>query len=505
MGDFVPIVTAVASGTVDSIENVFINIVRHVPFLNNLRRRKELDQCLSGKVCIVTGANAGIGYATARKLAERGAHVVLACRSEERGRQAAAELSGLPPLPGCEPGQVEFAQLDLCSLKNVRKFAKAFNAQKRRLDVLVCNAGIMSPANKLVTLDGLEMQFQVNFLSHWLLAHELLSEQRKRRAKAAKRHGSSSAKLISNGSSGSTALTTASISGTSLKSSQHAAADAAACCGVDGTRLVMLSSLTHHAGSVQWADKQSANGYNPFTSYALSKVCNIIMAKEFQRRFDRHDSCRYGHDSAVAIHPGIVHTHLATGFFQQTGHTALPFMKALVVPMLNCLYPLLMRTPESSAEAMLIAATAPAGKVAGRYMHNDRLSRPDKVGAATSPDVAAVVGRPGVCHFPCMRRVHGVWRSPDVAAGTGLLNAGGVVQACRGMEYSNNCLVVVAQPTVQVAVALCNMSGLQCALHAVLLCCCCALPQFAEEPARGVELWDLAVALTGVNTDASLA
>jgi hypothetical protein len=81
----------------------------------------------------------------------------------------------------------------------------------------------------------------------------------------------------------------------------------------------------------------------------------------------------------VAIHPGIVHTHLATGFFQQTGHTALPFMKALVAPVLNCLYPLLLRTPESSAEAMLIAATAPAGKVAGRYMHNDRLSRPDKV------------------------------------------------------------------------------------------------------------------------------
>jgi hypothetical protein len=53
MGDFVPIVTAVACGTFDSIENVFINIARHVPFLNNLRRRKELDQCLSGKVSAI--------------------------------------------------------------------------------------------------------------------------------------------------------------------------------------------------------------------------------------------------------------------------------------------------------------------------------------------------------------------------------------------------------------------------------------------------------------------
>jgi WW domain-containing oxidoreductase len=127
---------------------------------------------------------------------------------------------------------------------------------------------------------------QVNFLSHWLLAHELLSEQRKRRAKAAKKNGSSSnASLIS--SSSSTALTPASISGSSMKGSKRAAVDAAACCGLEGTRLVMLSSLTHHAGSVQWGDKMSANGYNPFTSYALSKICNIIMAKEFQRRFDR--------------------------------------------------------------------------------------------------------------------------------------------------------------------------------------------------------------------------
>lgn len=96
----------------------------------------------------------------------------------------------------------------------------------------------------------------------------------------------------------------------------------------------------------------------------------------------RQDACRYGHDSAVAIHPGIVHTHLATGFFQQTGSSALPFMKQLVAPLLNCLYPLLLRTPDNSADSMLLAATAPASKVAGRYLHNDRLARPDKVSDA---------------------------------------------------------------------------------------------------------------------------
>jgi hypothetical protein len=63
--------------------------------------------------------------------------------------------------------------------------------------------------------------------------------------------------------------------------------------------------------------QQSLESYSPFTSYALSKLCNTMMAAEYQRRFDRHDACTYGHDSAVAIHPGIVATSLATGFFTQ--------------------------------------------------------------------------------------------------------------------------------------------------------------------------------------------
>eukprot|EP00879_Flechtneria_rotunda_P018786 GHRR01019719.1.p1 GENE.GHRR01019719.1~~GHRR01019719.1.p1 ORF type:complete len:164 (+),score=55.40 GHRR01019719.1:132-623(+) len=155
----IPVFQAVASGALDSVENVFINITSKIPFLNG--RRKELDQCLNGKVCIVTGANAGIGYATAKKLAERGAHVMMACRSEQKGRQAAKELSDLPPLPGCAAGKVEYVNLDLCSLKNVKQFIKNFNKQGKNLDILICNAGIMSPANRLLSEDGLELQFQV--------------------------------------------------------------------------------------------------------------------------------------------------------------------------------------------------------------------------------------------------------------------------------------------------------------------------------------------------------
>lgn len=73
------------------------------------------------------------------------------------------ELSSVSPLPGCAAGSVEFAQLDLSSLSSVRDFARRFNKGGRQLDVLVCNAGIMSPPTRLLSEDGLELQFQVGF------------------------------------------------------------------------------------------------------------------------------------------------------------------------------------------------------------------------------------------------------------------------------------------------------------------------------------------------------
>jgi NAD(P)-dependent dehydrogenase (short-subunit alcohol dehydrogenase family) len=77
------------------------------------------------------------------------------------------ELSAVAPLPGCEAGSVEFAQLDLSNLSSVKDFAKRFNKGGRQLDVLVCNAGIMSPPKRMVSEDGLELQFQVSWRG-WL-------------------------------------------------------------------------------------------------------------------------------------------------------------------------------------------------------------------------------------------------------------------------------------------------------------------------------------------------
>ena len=122
----------------------------------------------TGRVAIVTGANTGIGYETARALAHKGADVTLACRSREKGEAAAARIVAEAP-----KGRVSFAALDLADLESVRGFANAFNAATSRLDMLILNAGVMVPPESK-TAQGFELQFGVNHLGHFALTGALL-------------------------------------------------------------------------------------------------------------------------------------------------------------------------------------------------------------------------------------------------------------------------------------------------------------------------------------------
>ena len=122
---------------------------------------------LTGKVAIVTGANTGIGYSTARELARKGAKVIVAARSEERGKDAVARIK--KQLKGQKGADlVEFMKLDLGSLSQIRSFARSFLWSNRQLDILVLNAGIMMPPFEK-TKDGFESQIGVNHLGHFLL------------------------------------------------------------------------------------------------------------------------------------------------------------------------------------------------------------------------------------------------------------------------------------------------------------------------------------------------
>ncbi|MEW5310884.1 MAG: hypothetical protein WDW38_002640 [Sanguina aurantia] len=346
---------------------------------------------------MITGANAGIGFATAKQLAGRGAHVILVCRDLGRGKAALEELSRTPLVRGATAPILELAQCDLASLRSVRNFTKAFNSRNIPLHLLICNAGAMAAPERHVTIDGHEAHYQVNFLSHWLLTNNLVSEQIRRRGLANSDRKS--------GDPPSSALT-APGSSSSGSSSSRPAEDLLP----DGScRVLFLTSLMHHAGKLQWEDKQSVSSYSPFQSYAMTKLAALVTAKELQRRFKSlpPNLSRPG-DCAVGVHPGVVLTELCLNFFTEArtngvsktdtatsspaggdglarngqgsgpaggqGLSLSPAgvvsgLKSAVTAVMNAGSPIIMKTPLSSArDTVMWAVTAPSGLVGGSYV-----------------------------------------------------------------------------------------------------------------------------------------
>jgi NAD(P)-dependent dehydrogenase (short-subunit alcohol dehydrogenase family) len=177
----------------------------------------------SGRTAIVTGANSGLGFATARHLALHGAHVVLAVRSEDKGRRAVAKIRAEAP-----KADVEVRLVDLADLDSVRAFAAAY---EDGLDLLVDNAGIMCPPRRL-SPQGHESQFAANHLGHFALTGLLLDRLRS---------------------------------------------------GSD-PRVVVVSSLAHGRGRIRFEDLTGAQQYSPYKFYAQSKLANLLFAAELDRR-----------------------------------------------------------------------------------------------------------------------------------------------------------------------------------------------------------------------------
>ncbi|MFW6690343.1 oxidoreductase [Streptomyces sp. MAR4 CNX-425] len=202
----------------------------------------------TGRVAVVTGANGGVGYPVARELARRGAHVVLACRSERRGTEACARLRAEVPAAGAE-----FRPLDLAELDSVRAFARDFAGD--RLDLLVNNAGVMALPYR-ETADGFEMQIGVNHFGHFALTGLLLP------------------KLLA----------------------------------TPRARVVSLSSIAHLAARVDPAGLGSGHrrDHRRFRAYARSKTANLLFVHELARRL-----AAAGSDVvAAAAHPGYAATNL---------------------------------------------------------------------------------------------------------------------------------------------------------------------------------------------------
>jgi NAD(P)-dependent dehydrogenase (short-subunit alcohol dehydrogenase family) len=261
-----------------------------------------------GRRVLITGANSGIGFYAAAELAHNGAHVLLGCRDQSKGDAALARMRALDPR-----ANAEVVVLDLASLESVRAFAAAELARGVPLDLLINNAGVMSPKQRLETADGFELQFGVNVLGHFALTALLLPALLRAAAK------------------------------------------------VQGQRprVVTLASIAHKQGRLNFEDLQSTKSYSPMGAYRQSKLADLMFAFELDRRLRAAGPPAPGVMS-VAAHPGVANTNLfQVGEFSPVERLVRRGFGAAIGGLLN--------SGAQGAAPTLFAATAPDAVSGGYY------------------------------------------------------------------------------------------------------------------------------------------
>lgn len=207
---------------------------------------------LSGRFAVVTGANSGLGFGLAKSLAGVGADVVMAIRSRTKGEAAIAEIRRELP-----SAKLTIRQLDLASLKGVAGLADELAAEGRPIDILINNAGVMTPPQRQETDDNFELQFGANHLGHFALTGRLLPLLR----------------------------------------------------AAEGARVVTVSSIAAGQRNLDFDDANARHGYKPMRSYGIAKLAQLTFAVELDRRSRRGGwglMCN-------AAHPGLSKTNLLSG------------------------------------------------------------------------------------------------------------------------------------------------------------------------------------------------
>lgn len=216
------------------------------------------------QLALVTGANSGLGKATATELARRGYHVVMLCRDEQRGQAALQEIRER------SRGEVTLMLADLGDMASIARYCQDFRKRFDRLDILVNCAGVIT-LDRRETRDGLELQFGVNHIGHYLLSRNLLPV---------------------------------------IKRTPEA-------------RIVVVSSGAHKMGKLDFANLDLKRGYSVFAAYGRSKLCNILFTKELARRLEGSGVI------ANCMHPGAVATNIGvdrdTGFGKTVMRMLRPF------------------------------------------------------------------------------------------------------------------------------------------------------------------------------------
>lgn len=217
----------------------------------------------AGRTAVVTGTG-GLGYEDALALARAGADVVIAGRNPHKGAEAVARIQGEVP-----DAKIRFGRLDLGNLASVGQFADELAEQQPSLDILINNAGVMTPPQRQVTSDGYELQMGINYLGHFALTAQLLP-------------------LLKNGTQ---------------------------------PRVVSLGSVAARSGAIDFSDLQAERSYRPGKVYSQSKLACIMFAFELSRRSKQ---AGWGIQS-MAAHPGISRTDLLVN--QADGRTAAGFVR----------------------------------------------------------------------------------------------------------------------------------------------------------------------------------
>lgn len=201
-----------------------------------------------GRSVIITGTG-GIGYEIAVEMTRAGAEVIMAGRNIEKGKEAINKIKEMN-----FAGNIQFEKLDLADLSSIKAFGERMRSQRKSLDTLVNNAAVMAPSQRLVTIDGFELQMGTNYLGHFALTAHLLP-------------------LLQKGNK---------------------------------PRVVTLSSIAHLSGAINFDDLQSEHHYKPMVTYSESKLACLMFAFELQRR---SDASGWG-ISSMGAHPGISRTEL---------------------------------------------------------------------------------------------------------------------------------------------------------------------------------------------------
>ena len=205
-----------------------------------------MNTSMQGKICMVTGANSGIGEATALGLAQMGATVVMICRDQTKGEEAQNQIK-----TKSGNNAVDLLLADLSSQQSIRQLVENFQQNYTQLHVLINNAGVFMMSRK-ATVDGLEMTFAVNYLAPFLLTNLLLDK---------------------------------------LQNSAPA-------------RIVNVSSESHQSGYIKIDDLQAEKGYRSWNAYGQSKLALVMFTYELARRLQGTDM------TVNCLHPGFVSTNI---------------------------------------------------------------------------------------------------------------------------------------------------------------------------------------------------